>query len=41
MLGDCVIIIIAGNKTDLERNRNVDANEASEYVELSSYSHCS
>ncbi|VDN03859.1 unnamed protein product [Thelazia callipaeda] len=32
MLGDEVYLIIIGNKLDLERNRNVDKNEATEYA---------
>ncbi|VDO78766.1 unnamed protein product [Onchocerca flexuosa] len=32
MLGDDVFLVIIGNKVDLERNRNVDSNEAIEYA---------
>ncbi|VDK83749.1 unnamed protein product [Onchocerca ochengi] len=32
MLGDDVFLVIIGNKMDLERNRNVDTNEAIEYA---------
>lgn len=32
MLGDEVYLIIIGNKVDLERNRNVDINEATGFV---------
>lgn len=32
MLGDDVYLLIIGNKVDLERNRNVDINEATGFV---------
>lgn len=32
MLGDDVYLMIIGNKVDLERNRNVDTNEATGFA---------
>ncbi|VDM45220.1 unnamed protein product [Toxocara canis] len=40
MLGDSVVLLIVGNKTDLSRNRNVEQEVAIEYAKLVGAEHC-
>lgn len=37
MLGKDVSLVIAGNKIDLEKDRNVTLQDAEEYVQLTSF----